>query len=90
MEFIDPDVFLMKETTGGKTIAVRGKEEDFKIGEISNIECIESGKVTIQDGKGKDISIHWYYEPDNDEMEEVAEEFREGITIPFQIIEKKL
>jgi aspartate/glutamate racemase len=40
--------------------------------------------------KGKDISIHWYYEPDNDEMEEVAEEFREGITIPFQIIEKKL
>ncbi|MBK6603870.1 MAG: DUF1987 domain-containing protein [Leptospiraceae bacterium] len=40
--------------------------------------------------RGKDISIHWYYEPDNDEMEEVAEEFREGITIPFQIIEKRL
>jgi hypothetical protein len=40
--------------------------------------------------KGKDISIHWYYDPDNDEMSEVAEEFREDVTIPFQIIEKRL
>ncbi|HMV43283.1 MAG TPA: DUF1987 domain-containing protein [Leptospiraceae bacterium] len=40
--------------------------------------------------KGKDINIHWYYEPENDVLEEVAEEFREIVTIPFQIIEKKL
>lgn len=40
--------------------------------------------------KGKDISIHWYFDPDHEEMQDVAEEFREGITIPFQIIEKKL
>ena len=40
--------------------------------------------------KGKDISIHWYYDPKNPDMEEVAEEFREDVTIPFQIIEKRL
>jgi hypothetical protein len=40
--------------------------------------------------KGKDISIHWYYDPDDETMENVAEEFREDVTIPFQIIEKKL
>jgi len=40
--------------------------------------------------KGKDISIHWYYDLGNDDMAEVAEEFREDVTIPFQIIEKRL
>jgi SiaC family regulatory phosphoprotein len=40
--------------------------------------------------KGKEISIHWYFDPDHEEMQDVAEEFREEITIPFQIIEKKL
>ena len=40
--------------------------------------------------KGKDISIHWYYDIGDDDMAEVAEEFREDVTIPFQIIEKRL
>jgi len=60
MEFIEPDIFLMKETVGGKTIAIKGKEEDFKIGQVSNIECLESGKVTIQDDKGNDILLNLY------------------------------
>lgn len=40
--------------------------------------------------KGKEFSIHWYYDLGNDDMAEVAEEFREDVTIPFQIIEKRL
>lgn len=40
--------------------------------------------------KGKDISIRWYYDLGDDDMAEVAEEFREDVTIPFQIIEKRL
>lgn len=55
-------------------------------GKISNIlEMLEKSYK-----KSKDISIHWYYNPKDPDMEEVAEEFREDVTIPFQIIEKRL
>lgn len=40
--------------------------------------------------RGKEISIHWYFDSESEDMAEVAEEFREDVTIPFQIIEKKL
>ena len=36
--------------------------------------------------KGKDIRIEWLYDPDNDSSVELAEEFKEDLTIPFEII----
>lgn len=62
---------------------------------ITYFNTASSGKISqILDmleksyNKGKNISIRWYYDPKNPDMEEVAEEFREEVTIPFQIIEK--
>lgn len=37
---------------------------------------------------GKPVSVHWYYDPENDRIAELAEEFKEDCTFPFEIIPK--
>lgn len=35
---------------------------------------------------GKKIQVNWYYEEDDEDIEESGEEFAEGLNIPFQLI----
>jgi hypothetical protein len=39
--------------------------------------------------RGKTISINWYYDDDNESSLECAEEFREDVSLPFNIIPVK-
>jgi hypothetical protein len=39
--------------------------------------------------KGKDLSLTWYCSEDNDSEIECAEEFKEDLELPFQIIAQK-
>lgn len=34
---------------------------------------------------GRQVSVHWSYDPDNERVGELAEEFREDCTFPFTI-----
>lgn len=36
--------------------------------------------------EGKPVSVHWYYDPENDRIAELAEEFKEDCTFPFEIV----
>lgn len=35
---------------------------------------------------GKDVSVNWYYDEENQRAFETAEEFKEEVTVPFNII----
>ena len=38
---------------------------------------------------GREVRLHWYCDEDNGRALEMAEEFREDLTLPFQIIPEK-
>lgn len=38
--------------------------------------------------EGRQVSVHWCYDPDNERVGELAEEFREDCTFPFTIAPK--
>lgn len=37
---------------------------------------------------GRTVSVCWYYDKDNERVSELAEEFKEDCTFPFDIIER--
>jgi hypothetical protein len=37
---------------------------------------------------GKPVSLNWYYDPENENELECAEEFKEDLSLPFHIISK--
>ena len=37
-------------------------------------------------GGGREVSVHWYYDADNGRIAELAEEFKEDCTFPFEIV----
>ena len=38
-------------------------------------------------GKGTDVHINWYFEEDDEDMEEAGEDYQAIISLPFKIIE---
>ena len=37
---------------------------------------------------GRSVSVHWYYDPENDRIAELAEEFKEDCTFLFEVVPK--
>ncbi|MBV9470427.1 MAG: biofilm regulation phosphoprotein SiaC [Abitibacteriaceae bacterium] len=37
-------------------------------------------------GLGQDVSVSWYYDAENERISELAEEFKEDCTFPFNIV----
>ena len=35
---------------------------------------------------GGDVRIHWYFETDDEDMQEIGEEFLEDLSLPFELI----
>ena len=44
---------------------------------------------TLEDAHGdnRDVSVNWYYDADNARIAELAEEFKEDCTFPFEIVQ---
>lgn len=40
-------------------------------------------------GKGKTVAVNWYFDPRNERVMEMAEEFREDYTFPFEIVPRE-
>lgn len=45
---------------------------------------------TLEDahGEGRQVNVTWYYDADNSRIAELAEEFKEDCTFPFDIVEQ--
>lgn len=54
----------------------------------SSSKCIMMLLDKLQNAfdSGKNIAVNWYYDEENDSELECAEEFREDVTIPFNLI----
>jgi hypothetical protein len=39
-------------------------------------------------GEGREVTVNWYYDQQNERVAELAEEFREDYTFPFDIVEQ--
>lgn len=44
-------------------------------------------KLEAINGKGTEVTINWYFEMDDEDMEEAGEDYQAIISIPFQMIE---
>jgi len=44
-------------------------------------------KLETINGKGTDVSINWYFEEDDEDMEEAGQDYQAIISLPFKIIE---
>ena len=38
----------------------------------------------IHDAEGSEVTVHWYYQEDDEDMEEAGEEYEEIVEIPFE------
>ena len=54
----------------------------------SSSKCIMDILDKLQDAynHGRKVSVEWYYDPENESLLECAEEFKEDIDFPFNII----
>ncbi|MBZ0156286.1 MAG: biofilm regulation phosphoprotein SiaC [Alphaproteobacteria bacterium] len=48
---------------------------------IDMLDCLEEAFRS-----GRNVSVNWYYDGENDRAADTAEEFREDLTMPFTII----
>lgn len=39
--------------------------------------------------KGRAVEVHWYYDGDNERIADLAEEFKEDCTFPFEIVREE-
>lgn len=44
-------------------------------------------KLEALNGKGTDVKVNWYFEEDDEDMEEAGEDYQAIISLPFQMIE---
>ena len=54
----------------------------------SSSKCIMMLLDKLEDafGRGKNIKVNWYYDEENESSLECAEEFKEDLTLPFNVI----
>ncbi|MEN6349478.1 MAG: DUF1987 domain-containing protein [Syntrophomonas sp.] len=54
----------------------------------SSTKCIMDFIDILQEAysRGKNVNIKWYCDPDNESLLECAEEFKEDVEFPFEII----
>jgi hypothetical protein len=54
----------------------------------SSIKCLMDLLDTLEEAHraGRAVTVNWYYDQENDRALDLAEEFREDLTLPFHII----
>ncbi len=86
-DFYKPLLDWVREFLETSTVAVR-----FKIGltymNTSSIKSMMDLLDLLEDahGAGREVTVTWYYDEENDRALEMAEEFREEVTLPFFVL----
>lgn len=86
-DFYSPLLAWVREFLDTHTVAVR-----FKIGltymNTSSIKSMMDLLDLLEDAHagGREVTVTWYYDEENDRALEMAEEFREEVTLPFFVL----
>lgn len=86
-DFYSPLLSWVREFLDTSTVAVR-----FKIGltymNTSSIKSMMDLLDLLEDAHvgGREVTVTWYYDEENDRALEMAEEFREEVTLPFFVL----
>ena len=86
-DFYRPLLSWVREFLDTSTVAVR-----FKIGltymNTSSIKSMMDLLDLLEDAHtaGREVTVTWYYDEENDRALEMAEEFREEVTLPFFVL----
>ena len=89
VEFYDPvNKWLIQFINEAVTIPVIVKLK-FEYFNTSSSKCILDVLKKFAEFKktGADVKVEWYYEQDDDDMKEAAEDYSDIVKIPFEIIE---
>jgi hypothetical protein len=89
VEFYDPvNKWLIQFINEAVTIPVIVKLK-FEYFNTSSSKCILDVLKKFAELKktGADVKVEWYYEQDDDDMKEAAEDYSDIVKIPFEIIE---
>ncbi|MEO6695981.1 MAG: hypothetical protein ABIY50_01115 [Ignavibacteria bacterium] len=61
-KFVEPNVYIGKETETGNLIAIQSINNDYRTGQLINLECIGRGKFTVSDNnEQKSIPLYIPY-----------------------------
>ncbi len=54
----------------------------------SSVKCILDIMTILEEAyeTGKDVKIKWFYEPENSRSLELAEDFKEDLELPFEVL----
>ena len=54
----------------------------------SSVKCILDMMTILEEAyeNGKNVKIKWFYEPDNSRSLELAEDFKEDLKLPFEVL----
>jgi|SRR6056297_231575 len=54
----------------------------------SSVKCILDIMTILEEAyeTGKDVKIKWFYEPENSRSLEMAEDFKEDLVLPFEVL----
>lgn len=81
-KFIEPNIYIGKETVEGKYIAIKSNNNSFSLGEVLNLECYPDGKISTEVEKDKKQTIPLYipyFESDEYNPSEVTNSEKEAI-----------
>lgn len=61
-KLVEPGIYIAKETNTGNLIAIQSTANDYRAGQIINLECIGKGKFTVNDNnESKSIPLYVPY-----------------------------
>jgi hypothetical protein len=54
----------------------------------SSIKCLMDILDDLEEAfsKGRSVTVRWFYDAENDRAQDLAEEFKEDLTLPFEIL----
>lgn len=88
-EFFDPVLAFVREVLAENTTF--SFDIDVSYMNSSSTKCVLDLLDLMEDAaaKGNDVSVQWQYDIDNPRALDLAEEFREEVTFPFNLVPRK-
>ncbi len=88
-EFFAPLTTWLDEFLAGSEAAIRLDLHLLYLN-TSSVKVMMDIFDTLEDahGEGRQVNVTWYFDADNSRIAELAEEFKEDCTFPFDIVEQ--
>lgn len=90
-KFIEPDIYVGKETSTGNYLAFKSPEVSYTVGDIINRECILRDKITVTiDRTRKEVALYQpVFEDANFSPDDISETEKEAIRERLKILKEQ-